>query len=68
MDSTIGKVIEVADPKDDRSGNEFLKVRLAMDISKPLPRCHKLWSEGKQVGGWALDMNASLIFVIGVVE
>lgn len=48
--STIGKVIEVADPEDDGSGNEFLRVRVAMDISKPLPRCRKLCSEGKQVG------------------
>ena len=37
VDSTIGKVVEVADPEDDGSGNEFLKVRVAMDISKPLP-------------------------------
>ena len=50
--NTIGKVVEVADLKDDGSGNEFLKVRVAMDISKPLSRCQKLWSEGKQVG-WA---------------
>ena len=48
--NTIGKVVEVADLKDDGSGNEFLRVRVAMDISKPLPRCRKLWFEGKQVG------------------
>ena len=42
--------MEVADLKDDGSGNEFLRVRVAMDILKPLPRCRKLWSEGKQVG------------------
>ena len=48
--STIRKVVEVADLEDDGSGNEFLKVMVAMDISKPLPRCRKLWSEGKQVG------------------
>ena len=44
--NTIGKVVEVADLKDDGSGNEFLRVRVAMD----------------------LDMNASQIFAIGVVE
>ncbi|KAK9992304.1 hypothetical protein SO802_027289 [Lithocarpus litseifolius] len=66
--STIGRVIEVADPEDDGSGNEFLRVRVAMDISKPLPQCRKLWSEGKQVGWWALDTNASLIFVSSAAE
>lgn len=29
---------------------EFLRVRIAIDISKPLPRCRKLWFEGKQIG------------------
>ena len=47
---TIGKVIEVADPEDDGNGGEFLRVRIAIDISKPLPRCRKLWFEGKQIG------------------
>ena len=47
---TIGKVIEVADPEDDGNGGEFLRVRIAIDISKPLPRCRKLWFEGKQKG------------------
>lgn len=36
--NTIGNVIEVADPGDDGAGNEFLRVRFSMDISKPLPR------------------------------
>ena len=44
--NTIGKVVEVANLKDNGSGNEFLRVRVAMD----------------------LDMNASQIFAIGVVE
>lgn len=35
--TTIGKVVEVVDPEDDGSGNGFLRVRVAMDISKPLP-------------------------------
>nr|XP_023917163.1 uncharacterized protein LOC112028710 [Quercus suber] len=47
---TIGKVLEVADPEDDGASNEFLRVRVSIDISKPLPRCRKLWAEGKQVG------------------
>lgn len=40
----------VADPEDNGSGGEFLRARISMDISKPLPRCSKLWSEGKQLG------------------
>lgn len=30
----------------------FLKVKTVLDISRPLPRCCKLWSERKLVG-WA---------------
>ena len=48
--NTIGKVINVADPEDDGEGGEFLRVRISIDITKPLPRCRKLWSEGKQLG------------------
>nr|POE70498.1 uncharacterized protein CFP56_22898 [Quercus suber] len=47
---TIGTVMAVADPENDGSGGEFLRVRLTMDITKPLPRCSKLRSEGKQLG------------------
>ncbi|XP_065621980.1 uncharacterized protein At4g02000-like [Quercus suber] len=48
--NSIGKVIDVADPEDDGEGGEFLRVRISIDITKPLPRCRKLWSEGKQIG------------------
>ena len=48
--NTIGKVIVVANPKDDGVGNEFLRVRISIDISKHLSQCRKLWAEGKQVG------------------
>ena len=48
--NSIGKVIEVADPEDDGNRGEFLRVRISIDISKPLPRCRKLWYEGKQIG------------------
>ena len=34
-------------------GNEFLRVRVALDISKPLPQFCKLQSEGEHVG-WVL--------------
>lgn len=40
----------MADPKDDGSGGEFLRVRVTMDITKPLPHCSKLRSVGKQLG------------------
>uniref|UniRef100_A0A7N2LHI8 DUF4283 domain-containing protein n=1 Tax=Quercus lobata TaxID=97700 RepID=A0A7N2LHI8_QUELO len=47
---TIGTVIQVADPEDDGAGNEFLRVRVSIDIEKLLPRCRKdceLWLCGK---------------------
>ena len=47
---TVGRVIQVADPEDDGAGSEFLRVRINIDISKPLLYCSKLCSEGKQVG------------------
>ena len=49
----IGTIIRVADPDDDGEGSEFLRVRVVMNITKPLPRCCKLRSEGKHIG-WAI--------------
>ena len=46
----IGTVIQVADLEDDGAGGEFLRARVAMDISKPLPHVLKLKSGGKQIG------------------
>ena len=48
--SSIGKVVQVADLEDDDVGGEFLRARVTMDISKPLPRVSKLRSGGKQIG------------------
>ena len=48
--STLGTVVQVADPEDDGTGGEFLRVRIKLDISRPLPRCCKLWNAGKLVG------------------
>ena len=48
--NSIGKVIDAADPEDDGEGGEFLRVCISIDITKPLLRCRKLWSEGKQLG------------------
>ena len=39
---TIGTVIQVADLEDDGAGGEFLRARVAMDITKPLSRVSKL--------------------------
>ena len=47
---TISRVIQVAKSEDDNDGSEFLRVRINIDISKPLLRCFKLRLEGKQVG------------------
>ena len=44
---SIGRVIQVADPEDDGASSEFLRVRINIDISKPLLHCSKLCSEGK---------------------
>ena len=49
----IGTTIRVADLEDDGEGCEFLRVMVAMNITKPLPCCCKLRSEGKHIG-WAL--------------
>lgn len=40
----------MADPEDDSTGGEFLRVRIILDITQPLPRCYKLWVERKLVG------------------
>ena len=43
----------MANLEGDGEGGKFLQIRLLIDITKPLPRCCKLWSEGEHVG-WAL--------------
>ena len=48
----LGTMLQVADPEDDGTGGEFLRVRIKLDILQPLPRCCKLWNEGK-LAGWA---------------
>ncbi|KAK9991073.1 hypothetical protein SO802_026058 [Lithocarpus litseifolius] len=49
----LGSTIQVANLEDDGSGSEFLWVRVSLDISKPVPRCCKLWSKGDHIG-WQL--------------
>ena len=39
---TIGSVVQVANIQDDGSGGEFLRVRVVIDLSKPLSHCCKL--------------------------
>ena len=46
---TIGSVFQVADTEDDGSGREFLRIRVVIDLSKPLPHCCKLWADGNQI-------------------
>ena len=38
---------QVADSEDEGTGGEFLRARVAMDITKPLSRVSKLKSGGK---------------------
>ena len=51
--NTIRALVQVADPEDDGEGGEFLRIRVVIDIKKPLTRCCKLWSKGEHVG-WTL--------------
>lgn len=46
---TLGTMVQVVDLEDDGARGEFLRVRIALDISRPLPRCCKLWAEQKLV-------------------
>lgn len=47
---SIGVVVKGADSEDDGAGGEFLRVKVTLNISTPLPRCSKLESEGRQLG------------------
>jgi len=47
---TLGKVLQVANPEDEGADGEFLRVRINLDISRPLPRCFNLWVEQKLMG------------------
>ena len=38
---TIGSIVQVADIEDDGSGGEFLRVRVVINLSKPLSHCCK---------------------------
>ena len=40
----------MANPKDDGASGEFLRVRINLDILRPLPQCCKLWVKQKLVG------------------
>ena len=48
--NNIGTLVQAVDPEDDGEGGEFLRIRVKMDITKALPRCCKLWSDGEHVG------------------
>ena len=43
-------MLQVADPEDDETRGELLRVRIKLNISRPLPRCCKLWNEGTLMG------------------
>ena len=47
--NTIGSIMQVDDLEDDGEGGEFLQIRVTIDITKPLPRCCKLWSAEEHV-------------------
>ena len=62
MGNIIGSTVQVADLEDDDSGGEFLRVRVAINITKPLPRCCKLWSKGERIGRALLKFECLLNF------
>ena len=41
----------MANPEDDETSGEFLRVRINLDILRPLPHCCKLWA-GQKLVGW----------------
>nr|POF21903.1 putative ribonuclease h protein [Quercus suber] len=49
---SIGKVIRVADADENVSIGRALRVRVSIDVSKPLSRGRKLWDKGVGIG-WA---------------
>ena len=51
--NSIGTIVQVAELEDDGVGGYVLRIRVAMDITKALPRCCKLRAEGEHIG-WAL--------------
>ena len=57
MGSIIGSTVQVVDPEDYGLVGEFLWVQVAIDITKSLPQCCKLWSEGEQIGLASLNLN-----------
>lgn len=59
----------MADPEDDGSGGEFLRVRIVLDITRPLPRCRKLWAERKLVGwvGLKYEQLPNFCYLCGIV-
>ena len=59
----------MADPEDDGSGGEFLRVRIVLDITRPLPRCCKLWAERKLVGwvGLKYEQLPNFCYLCGIV-
>lgn len=59
---SLGTMVQVADPEDDGCGGEFLRVRVTMDITKPLAWCSKLWAEGKQIGWVGIKYEQLLNF------
>ena len=51
--NSIGTIVHVAEPEDDGVRGDVLRIRVAMDITKALPRCCKLWAKGEHIE-WAL--------------
>lgn len=48
--SPIGKVVQVVDSDENGTIGHSLRVRVSIDVSKPLSRGRKLWDNGVAVG------------------
>ena len=65
---TLGKVLQVANPRDEGADGEFLRVRINLDISRPLLGAVSFGLSRNLWDGWVLSLSGFQIFAIGVVE
>ncbi|XP_030950107.1 uncharacterized protein At4g02000-like [Quercus lobata] len=50
--NSLGMVLPMTDSEEEGGKGNYLRVRVRLDISKPLSRVRKIWSDGRVVG-WA---------------
>lgn len=60
--NSLGTLLHMTDLEEGGGKGNYLKVRVRVDISKPLSRVRKIWSEGKFIGWAALRYERLLNF------